>query len=99
MVCFGDEDGAVELFDYKTSEKISTGQTATQMSIEYRVWSEQGNRLCYGEHGGGRVTIVQVGQQRDKLRARRVERFKPNFNSGNITQIRVDTISSLYQEV
>lgn len=86
MVCFGDEDGTVELFDYVTSEQISIGQTATQRSIEHLVWSEQENRLCYGERGG-RLTIEQVEQQRDKLRARRAEKFRPNFNSGNITQI------------
>ncbi|KJK75176.1 hypothetical protein H634G_09522 [Metarhizium anisopliae BRIP 53293] len=85
-VCFGNEEGAVELFDYEASEKLRLGQTASQMSIEHLAWSEDGYRVCYAELGG-RLTVVQLDHGKEGRRARRVERFKPKFDTVGVAQI------------
>ncbi|KAF7555303.1 hypothetical protein G7Z17_g2299 [Cylindrodendrum hubeiense] len=86
LVGFGNGEGLVELFDYDTSERIHAGQTDSHMSIEYLVWSECGNRVCYSELGG-RLTVVQLEQGSHNRRARRVERFKPKMDAEEINQI------------
>ncbi|KAG8422128.1 hypothetical protein J3459_010713 [Metarhizium acridum] len=85
-VCFGNDEGAVELFDYEASEKLRLGQTASQMSIEHLAWSEDGDRVCYAELGG-RLTVVQLDHGKKGRRARRVERLKPRFDTMGVTQI------------
>ncbi len=86
VVCFGDEEGAVELFDYDTLGKVQVGQTASQMSIEQLAWNEGSDRVCYAELRG-RVTVVQLEEERGRRRTRRIERFKTISDSEDITQL------------
>lgn len=56
------------------------------MSIEHLAWSEDGDRVCYAELGG-RLTVVQLDHGKEGRRARRVERFKPKFDTVGVAQI------------
>ncbi|KAI1496365.1 hypothetical protein F5X99DRAFT_422182 [Biscogniauxia marginata] len=86
LACLGDDDGAVELIDFTTSEKIPVDQVANRLSIEHVAWSDDGSHFCYAEISG-RLTLVQVDHLGDSWKPRRVERFKPKLGQGGITQL------------
>ncbi|SPO04762.1 uncharacterized protein DNG_07447 [Cephalotrichum gorgonifer] len=89
MVCLGNEEGAVELLNYKRLERILVGQTATRMSVEHVAWSGDGERLCYAELRG-RITVFQIEKGPDGrvVSARQVERFQAKVgDSRDISQV------------
>ncbi|KAI0601591.1 hypothetical protein F4775DRAFT_404833 [Biscogniauxia sp. FL1348] len=81
-----DDDGAVVLVDFATSEKIPVDQTATKLSIEHLVWGDDDRHFCYAEISG-RLTLVRVDRAGDSWKPHRVERFKPQVGQGGIDQL------------
>lgn len=86
VVCYGDEDGLVELLDHETGHELEIGRTATKMSIEHLAWSASGYHFCYSEISG-RVTVIELTSSGETWQHRRVKRFKPKAAAGGITQI------------
>lgn len=86
LVCYGDEDGLIEMLDYESGQKLEIGRTATGMSIEHVAWSNSGDHFCYSEISG-RIIVVEITISGVTWQHRRVKRFKPKIVAGGITQI------------
>lgn len=86
LVCYGDEDGLIELLDHETGQKLEIGRTATGMSIEHLSWASGGDHFCYSEISG-RVTLVEVTASGGTWQHRRIKRFKPKVALGGIAQV------------
>lgn len=86
LVCLGDEDGLIELFDHETMQKLEVGRTATELSIEHVAWGINGNRLCYSEVSG-RLTLIEISSSSGSWQYRRIKRLKPKMEGDGILQI------------
>ncbi|KAH0538685.1 hypothetical protein FGG08_004760 [Glutinoglossum americanum] len=59
LLCTGDDDGLVEVHDIDTEKKLKVGISATGMSIDQLIWSEDGKYFAYAELGG-RITVNSI---------------------------------------
>lgn len=85
LVCTGNDDGLVELFDAVTGSRVEIARTATGVGIEHLVWNNDESRLIYTEVSG-RLTLVEVLFD-DGWKPRRLQRFKPKMQAGGISQL------------
>lgn len=85
LICTGNEDGLIELFDSAAGSRVEIERTATGMSIEHLVWNTDGSRFMYTEISG-RLTLIELSFDRG-WKHRRVKRFKPKMQAGGIRQI------------
>lgn len=86
VVIMSDDEGLIELLDYDSGNRIQVDRTATGMSLEHLVWSDDNRHLAYAEVGG-RVTVTYVEPTPSGWKTRRVARFRPKRQSGGISQL------------
>lgn len=91
LLCAGTEEGLVELHDITNQKKMVIAESATGMSIDHLIWSENSKVIAYAELGGG-VTIknvVELDPSTSGLgwNCETLMIFKPGLETGGISQI------------
>ena len=87
LLCWGDEEGTVILYDIKSDSKLQVATSPVGMGIERIVWSDDGRYLAY-EDLGRRVIVfflTQTSIPKATLNVERVLDKKLNLKGG-ITQ-------------
>lgn len=59
LVCTGNDDGIVEMYDFADETRLEVGTSATGMSIDHFVWGDDGKHFAYAELGG-RIAVKKV---------------------------------------
>ncbi|KKY25011.1 putative nacht and wd domain protein [Phaeomoniella chlamydospora] len=59
IICVGNDEGSVELFDQETGSYQEIGRSIAELSVEHLAWSADGSRLAYVELGS-RVMVSTV---------------------------------------
>lgn len=85
LLCTGNDDGLIELFDVVAGLRVEIARTATAVSVEHLVWSKDGSRLIYTEVSG-RLTLIELFSD-EGWKHRRVKRFKPKMQAGEISEV------------
>lgn len=99
LVCIGNDDGIVELYDITEQKKLEVARSGTGMNVEHIAWDEDGKRLVLLWLGGS-LTSSSLEYQPDskgsfRWRCRADVKFKLNTETGRIHQLLLSPGSDL----
>lgn len=91
VICVGNDEGNVELYDTNNDKKLAVGKSALEMSIDHLAWAKDGKTFAYGELGG-KVVIKSLLKSNDEngkfgWNCETMASFKSNLQPGGIAQI------------
>ena len=93
-VCMGNDDGAIDLYDYETNQNLQIDQSAHGLSIENLTWSEDASHFSYSDTTR-KVNLVQVSRTERGWNHRLAEKFDVPIESGGIKQLLLSQDSNL----
>ena len=86
LVLLGNEDGAVELIDCITSERIPIHE-GYGSSLRCAAWNNTGEKFCYVQNVGGKITVMRLDQGSSSRQARQLDQFKPKGAGGVLISV------------
>ena len=91
LLCAGNDEGVVEMYDIANGTKLGVGKSATEFTIDYLTWGEDGKHFAYAEIGGKlAVKCIEAqagGQNKVPWGYRSVMSVKLNLEAGRIHQL------------